>query len=138
MNEDVDTVNIKQASQWITHELQNFMIEKNLVRSKEWKEIILELEKQVEVEEEPERQEAIRTKESEEMLVRMRDSIREEVQGEMRRARATAPRRYTYRPIECFKCMKEGHIARNCSFGAEGRPQERVDSIIKNLSILSM
>ncbi|KAF9762650.1 hypothetical protein NGRA_1863 [Nosema granulosis] len=125
MNEDVDTVNIKQPSQWITHELQDFMIEKKLVRSKEWKEIILESEKQVEVEEELERQEAIRNKESERMLVRMRDSIREEVQGEMRRERATVPRSYTYRPIECFKCRNDGHIARKCSFGAEETPQER-------------
>ncbi|KAF9764066.1 hypothetical protein NGRA_0862 [Nosema granulosis] len=77
--EEVDIVTTRQVSNHISHELQDFIIEKKLVGIKEWKEIVKGLEQYVQMEEEMELNDVKR----EEMLVSIRESIREDVRDEI-------------------------------------------------------
>ena len=119
--EDTVTINIKQVIQVASCELQEYIFEKFSMGIKEWNHIKEELSIDLAKGLEEERIREERIKAMDEMMVVMKDTLREEVKREMVRSRATVGTKYTYNRIrdqhnkECFVCGKPGHMARYCS-----------------------
>ncbi|KAF9750341.1 Retrovirus-related Pol polyprotein from transposon, partial [Nosema granulosis] len=119
MQEVCDSVTIRQASALLGQDLEDFLIEKFLVRVKEWDEVLVELEKYVIEEEELEREEIQKEVEAAEMVRVMKETIHEALAEEKTKRRAEVGPRIYYRTrsigSECFVCGRTGHIARVCS-----------------------
>ncbi|KAF9761384.1 hypothetical protein NGRA_2684 [Nosema granulosis] len=143
LQEYCESVSLKQASMWTNTELQNFMIEKKIIRANYWEEVIVELENFVSQEEETERREMEKIKEREEMVNAMRSTIREELKEEENRRRwdgNSNNNNYAQRrvPRQCFVCGKAGHIAGFCEFKKGGSSRARYENDNKNLEYLGV
>ncbi|KAF9763459.1 hypothetical protein NGRA_1256 [Nosema granulosis] len=119
------------------------MIEKKIIRAKDWEEVIVELENFVSREEETERREKEKIKEREEMVNAMRSTIREELKEEENRRRREGNSNNNYYeqrkvPRQCFVCGKVGHITRFCEFKNGGPSRERYENDNKNLEYLGV